>query len=267
MSDPIVIGAQGAIEQRIRFRWHPYQGPSTVRTWLGPRASIQALLPQLKAFGYAYEFGPDSGQYYRVEATIGFGIDGSGVNDPANIIDTWELLPNVVEKDLLRADIAVINAISDTQKSNLQTSINSNDPSVDTGASANPARPITDTTARALWPYMKRGESSVKVFAPVIRHTQTVSNSATIQAAFSNIERLFSSTAMGPVSGTNPNGQGVPPGILFSVPTKADPPDTNLRYAWYKNWPTVTTSFGAKAQITQDWEFGLWNTIVLGAVI
>ncbi len=260
MSNPITIGTPGAIEQRIRYKWHPFNGPSTVRTWVGPYLAIISLLPQLKAFGYAYEFGPEGGQNYRVEATIGFGINGSNPNDPANIIDTWELLPNVVEKDLLRADIALINAISDDQKSALQTSINNNDPKVTTPT--DPA--ITDPTAKLLWPYMKRGESTVKVFAPVIRHTQTISNSATIQAAFSNIERLFSSSTM---SSTTGNGQSVPPGILFSVPTKTNPADTNLKYSWYKNWPSVTTSYGAKAQITQDWEFGLWNTLVLGSVL
>lgn len=252
-----VLGKYAEIEQPKRYTFDTARGWQTIRTWVGPEEKITALTGVLSAAGWNLDCIGGFANWTLV-ASIGQAIDGTTAETP---IDSWELLPNAVEKSLLRADIAYVNSISSDQKARLESSINNNDktyPTTGDGA-------ITDSHAQALWPYMRHGEVSVTIFAPVLRHIQTVSNRYTVRASNTNVGRIISTATLSA-------SEGVPADFLISLPDDAAPGGTDaglkdLRYGWLKARPTISKAAYNKAQISQEWAYGLWNTLVYGAVL
>lgn len=125
--------------------------------------------------------------------------------------------------------------------------------------------PIADyASAKSLSLLMKAGTSAFPIRAPVIKHTQLVSNQYAVAASFSNVGRIVSSGSMTSIEGC--------PTVLFNVPSNPSPSQFiemagDLIYGWKKSDPQVTRLALFKWRILQTWQFGLWPANLFGASV
>ncbi len=260
MPDPskILLGKPGAIEQPLKATGGPLKPTSVVRTWRGPKAAVMALLSQIfPYFDYNYE---ENGPNATLQIDQPY-FEGQSPEVPVN---NWELLPGAVEKDLLEADLAIMDTtasgsggITDAERRAIRQAINNPDDAAFV--------PFLSSTPDQIYRLMLAGMRSVKQFAPVLTHTQTVSGTYATVASSTNVKRIISNTTLIAT-------EAIPSSFLIALngaPYNATSNRTNpaINYGWFKNPATLNSAYGGRQQITQQWEFGLWPQLIYGAPI
>ena len=233
---PTITGQTGAHEQPQRYGWDE-SGPYLVRTWHGTRAEIVAQYVICIAAGATGEvkqgIGTDILEARYSEPTTGPG-------SPETVINTWEFFANVIEKDVLQADLATINAISDADRNTIQKWTDpDNEPSL-------------SGTAQTVYRLMSKGVKSVRVNQPVLRHTQTVGDSYSVKASLTNVGKVYTTAQL-------QSAEDLPSDVLFNLPSDTSN-HTGMVYGWLKMHPTVRLAARQKTQIEQEWEYGLYST-------
>lgn len=253
------IGTNGATEQPRRLRWSPQGGYFTVRSWKGPKTAIDEIANQLSTAGVPWENQQLVAGQWQISSEAPNAVDpgtGSGTELP---VDNWELLPGEQEKDILEADLEVINSIPQTELQTLKDGI------LNPAPSKSPA--LSNSTAIDLYALMLNGVKTTKVHAPILRHTQTVSRSWATKAAMTNVGRIIANATL---IGSGANSENVPAGFLIALgeaPFINSSNRTGLAYGWYKGFPTLGVGADNKLNITQEWQFGLWATLIYGDTI
>lgn len=195
----------------------------------------------------SWTVAPIEGGCYRLtakipKAAIGAGI-GGGINNPnIPLNDIWELQPNMVEKDILDADIA-INNLTVAQKDAIKAAV-----------AANSVGSLSGNSLK-YYKLLRAGVTSVRVFEPVLRHTLIVRADYRIAASLTNVGKILTTAQL-------QSFENVPGILLFNLPTgsKVRTDALDVDYGWLKKYPTVTQISGGKWQISQEWEYGLWST-------
>ncbi|MCX6924988.1 MAG: hypothetical protein NT154_17500 [Verrucomicrobia bacterium] len=255
MSTPAMVinGTSGAYEQPQKFGWDA-NGPYCVRTWRGTAAAIASQYNVCVGAGATADVAAGYG-VHTLTARYALAIGGTGPNEVP--VESWEFFASHVEKDLLEADNATINSISELNRSIIHKLLT--DPSQvaedpdgggyfdDDGSAA---------AALSVYKLMNGGMKSVRVMAPALRHTQTVSNQYTLKAALTNVGAIISTATL-------KTSENVPTGVLFNLPAKVSV-KTGYAWAWMKMHPTIRCAARQKMQIEQEWEYGLWTTLIYG---
>jgi len=242
----IVLGPLAAVEQPIEYGWSPSRGAYAIRRWRGQQQQIESLVGQLQSDGF--EYAVRGGPVW--ECTAQFGGDP---DDPGNLVDQWELLPNLVEKDILESNLAIIDGLTSEQKSKLRAYAQSG---TDDDFNA-----IAGTDAVTIATLIRAGVRSVRVHQPALRHTRTVSGKYAAQAAHTNVGRIIA-------PGSITSLEGVPAGVLFELPTGTNlRTDIAMNYGWLKDPPSVQQVAWSRWQISQEWLWGLWSEVLYGAPI
>jgi len=209
-------------------------------------ASAQARGDSLVLKGYEWSVTPLSGGCYRLEATNDYSQTG-GQSDPNTpLSDVWELQPNQVEKDILDSDNATVNLLTDGNKKLLQTYIDSpNTTPAFTGSGPQIA------AAETLLKLSLAGVKSVRIFAPVLRHTRDY----TIAQSLTNVGSII-------YAGSLKSLEGTPGTLLFNLPSNSNPTRSDgltMKYGWMKKYPTISQVGGGKWNLQQEFEWGLWS--------
>jgi len=246
-ASPVINGASGAHAQPIEYGLDD-NGQFTIRRYRGTRSQIATQYSVCVAAGAHCTVKQGIG-VDELEARYSHSPDGSGNTD--DLVDDWEFFANVVEKDILEADIAAVSGISEEEKAKIRNAIQN--PPED----SSPA--LTDEDAIDIYQLMLKGQRSIRVNAPVLRHTLTVSNSYTIKAALTNVGKVISSATLA-------SQESLPVDVLFNLPNDIST-DSLLQYGWFKMHPTIRMSARQRAQIEQQWEYGLWPIVVYGAAL
>src|SRR5574343_258245 len=102
---PLSTGSAGPVEQPEEFSYSQRNGGISTRKWRGTYALLEPLASSLKFNGWNYNLRRDNGDIWTLTATMGGDEDGSGgIGANQEATDTWELLANKVQKDLLDSD-------------------------------------------------------------------------------------------------------------------------------------------------------------------
>jgi hypothetical protein len=115
---------------------------------------------------------------------------GSGsttVNDDpsAPLVDAWELVPNVVEKDVLESDATNVLALTDNDVTEIRKCLDSGD-----------APDLSSSAADDLFLVMKSGFKNIRVIAPTIRHTRLMRRDFTVQQAYDRVGKIFTTSSL-----------------------------------------------------------------------
>lgn len=250
------LGRAGAIEQGKEYSGGPGVPTKTIRTWKGPKEAVRNMVDQVLGFVWTLrEDGPSA--TLTVEEP---NLPGGTGSTSAVLDDSWELLPGEIEKDILESDLVGIAALTDAEKRVIRHAI-------ETSATSLPTSPTLSSFAQKVYALMLTGVRARVQFAPRLRHTQTVSTLYTVKAGVTNTGRILSSTYLVSTEGL-PSGfliaLNAPPFTNTSVWTN---PDLEIQFGWLKYYPTLNSSAGGRLQIVQEWAFGLWSTLLYGAVL
>lgn len=241
-----VNGQKGAFPQPGHFG-RSEAGAYTVKIFEGTLAEIYQVASIVEASGGLWEITESyTGAKHRMECR--FPIDFNTTETP---VHDWELFAQEVEKDVLQADIGALDGISQKEKERIRAAIDN--PS----SSQSPA--LTNPTAISLYLEMLDGLRSVRVAVPTLRHTQTVSTLWLVGAALTNVGRIISTGSLFSL-------ESVPGGLLFNLPA-GNSSRASAQYGWYKKFPTVRISAGHRIQLEQEWEYGLWSTLIYGSTL
>lgn len=257
------LGTISAVEQGTVASWDKAKGWTTTRKFKGGIEAIRALCNTLQWQGYDIGFRDLQNGYAELDATYGgspIGDAGTGPGmDVEQITNTWEMLPNVVQKDLLESNATAVLALSDDDIANIRRCVNNSLAPEDTPAWDD------STNADIVLNLMKAGVTSQQINQPILRHTWTVPPNASTSFSFTNVGKIISTAAMLtseelpwdfilPVS-------NLPTGAVTRTDTVA------MSYGWLKGMPTVQIINYGRREVQQEWHFGLWSTALYGSVI
>ena len=259
MSD-VILGTTSATEQPIRYGFDPVRGPFTQRSWKGIRTAVENICPSLTLLGYKWEVSQLPGGIWEVTATIAADITGAIANGgvAAEVVDDWELVPNVVQKDLLESDCAAVRALTTAQISQIRYSIE-NPPE-----SASPA--WTDVTHQEpIYKLMQAGVKSHTVFQPIMRHIWLVPKNVDPGFTFFNVGRIITLNTMRGTEGL-PNTFLIPiQQITGAYTTRTD--GVSLVNGWLKSMPTMQQSANGRRIVTMEYQYGAWPSLLAGTAI
>ena len=237
----IVIGNQGAVEQPPHYGWSPDRGYTTTREWRGSEVACKIIANQLLSQAVEYELV--GGAVWSVTGKYANPVDGGQTNQELPST-TWEFFAGEVEKDILAADVSVINSISNTNKKLIQEALDAND-------SLDPS--VADQNAVDLYYAMLTGYKSAIVISPALRKSQLVSNSYLIQSSLANVGRILSYNTLRSSEPT------IPLSIINNIPSY-NSSRTGLSTGYYKVHPQIQQVGFNKFQVSQEFRWGLWVT-------
>ena len=257
----VQIGFATLTEQPIEFGWDKKSGQFATRVWQGTEQQCRdafALLTRTIGFS-SVNVKQKSGGVWEVSGRIDGAVDDDGNPLPEqDIVDTWELTSNRVEKDILETDISAVNSLNATDLSTLRGLINGDttnlltEPSWVSSGSGSPS---------ALYKLIKSGVKSSVVYAPVISKTQTASNSRVIAASLTNVGVVYTTATL-------LASESIPASIANNLVASTQRTITGLtfQYGWLKNFPVITDTVDGKVNLQQNWEWGLWSTVLYSVV-
>jgi hypothetical protein len=256
-------GKRAAFPQPISYGKNE-SGYYSVVPYEGSKKEVEIRAAAYDAIGALYEVRPLYGGRARLEVRLSwlFTQGGQPTEAPVNV---WELDPQEVEKDLLSADFpnGLIGEISKQNRSSIRTALET----IPADDSLPPAMFAdgTEDAAITLYYLMRAGVQSFPIDAHVIRHTQVVSNRYSTQVVYLNEGRILSRDTFIAL-------EGVPPDLLFGVPTEPTPSQFietsgDLQYGWRKIKPQVQDIAQQKRQIVRSYAFGLWPINIFGDVL
>jgi hypothetical protein len=305
MPDPfLTVNGSIAVQQNeIFFSYKPFSGGEKGGVLEGLDIYVEPLIQPLLDLGYAvdYKKSKDYTSTLRYSGAFASGqFQGGSItptNPNADFKDTWELLRNTVQKDLLESGHPLVAALDDTNLQELKNLINGTVKFIDNGSSfsatqANPAPGIDPSYDAAvyLWALYQSGVRSIEVKQPILRLTRTTNQLYDLAWSVANVDTLLSSQSMindsgipntfavplislasqiaaktftnPPYSSNNPN-----PPIVLQPFTNANPLPQNilvLEYAWLKEIVSAVKHGSQRIQYQIEYKFGLWDTKIYG---
>jgi len=195
---------------------------------------------------------------------------GGGGGEEEVPVDTWELLPGIVEKDLLDSDNVAVANLTIAQRDQLRDIIHNGKPESPSWAFSG----STITDAGQIYALMSNGVRSAIQFAPVMRRTRAVSNAYATKQANTNVRRILSTETL-------VDDEAVPGSFLITLDSspytdqisgaeatlrasRGQPP---IQFGWLKHSPTLQQAAFSRLHITQEWHFGLWSTVLYDEVL
>lgn len=253
-------GTAVATELPARAGWSPQRGPYQIRTWQGPHSAIKVKAQWLQSMGYSYELRESPSGLSTIEATTS---DPSQNNDGPpyqNVVENWELRPNKVQKDILESHCAAVNALTEEDASKLRKYLDGNG-----NRDVSPA--FETAGATDLFRLITAGVKSWEIPQVVLVHTITVPLNYTVYFNYGYMNRIMSVNALMrwerlPFDYLLPMRAIA---ALFVPPTRLD--GVSMVYGWKKGYPTLAMSSQGRRELQIDYEFGLWPTLLYGALI
>lgn len=248
-----VRGKTSPTENYEEITYSPQTGWTRRSGINGPKFALKAMLNELAAQGRSFSYTCDQ----NPNATIRFEVPGQPDNGgPPSETPTlvWELLASVVEIDILDSDVQAVAALTKNEVTGIRQGLLSPDDA---------DQPALVGTAETLYKLMQSGLRNIRVNIPTLKVSKLVSGSYPVKAALTNVGRIISPTTLS-------IQESIPGTILFNLP--AFTPSTakanlGFTYAWYKKFPSVQQSGGNKWNVSQEWEYGLWPTLIYGAAL
>lgn len=266
---------QTSIVLKSRTEYDPQSGSSeSVRAKFSTRAAAEAYVYSVPGFNaLKWSITPmDADDWHEVLIQSSNGSYSGGGNttvqdDPgAPLVDAWELVPTLAEKDLLESDNAMLSAVGASNMVILKNLITGSGPDVWTGDPTttfnnNPSADYTATVK--VWSLFQAGFKTVRLLAPTLRHTRMMRRDFTVQQAYDKIGRVFTTSSL-------KTYEQVPAQVLFDLPTTSDPTRLDglvVHYGWLKKPASIQQVSGGQWQIQQEYDWGLWPEAIYGTTV
>jgi hypothetical protein len=251
MAEPIINGNPGPIFQPFNYDYDPKFGYNIRQPVRGTVNYIRGQSAQLAGFRIAHSVRDLGGGMAEIVSK-----DQTVPGDPNNEtpIDGWQLLGNVVQKDiyqhpsLLSADE---DDIIDLKKA-VETRNGLDAPS--------------GTIFQKFFMLLLRGVTHFETVNYVLRHTQTVSNQYTKDILDEHVFKIYKrETLFAECAKFNVPLYGRYVNKIKAIPDPEEQED--YFWGWYKQPSTEVGTANNKIEITNDWILEQWSTVLYGQPI
>ena len=263
MSNTYIGNAAGGSESPVNSNWDPVKGWSTTRKFRGTEAYVREMESDMILQGYTTQL--TAGAVWELSASVAADTrdgnpPGMGPND---VVDTWELFANKVEKDILASDVTVVHSMTEPNIHWMRELANGDKKASDWDSSTTAKTPpfSADFDSMQLFRAIIGGSKSQIIYQPTIRHTQTMPSGSTITAYTTYAGKIYSTAKL--VSTYN-----VPSNIASALKASASHTRSSglvLYDGWLMDHPSVTIAAGQRLQLVQEWTWGEWAPVMFGA--
>lgn len=291
--EPIINGSNGAVINKLQLRFNPFEGGEYGGTYEGPDAAIFPMNQILFNLGYSVDYLKDKSAISTLAYSATFTAVNGGIatNPNSDYQDTWELVRNTVQKEILESDHPLVYALVPDNLSQLQsvisnpnkifdgatiTASNIEDAFTDTGVTK-PGSPISSIDAAIyLFTLYLSGVKTVEVKQPILRLTRTTNPLYDAPFNTSNIDTILTTSSMISDSGvpsnfavplaslaTNLMAKAFPNGIP-NPPVQVRSDALILEFAWLKDLVSSTKHGSKRIQFVLEYRFGLFDTKLYG---
>jgi len=269
------------------FKFTPFEGSEWGGVYEGEKNAIWALAPSLIALGYHVTFDTKQSRIASLSFRAISTPTTLGGISPANnsYQDSWELVRNTVQKELLESDHPLVAQVTNIASADTMGNLdmlkswfaNPNQGSKNTPPNFMPdfADSNDGATSKAaalyLWQLYASGVKSVEVKQPILRLTRTASPAYSAPFAVSNIDTLFTTASM-------ISDSGVPSSFAVSLSSLATrlvnksggnnpvirSDGLTLYFGWLKDLIDVRKHGKQRTQFGLEYKFGLWDAKLYG---
>ena len=279
-------GARTPVLNAQRLSFTPFSGGSVGGTYTGDKFVLAALIPTLEANGYAVDYQFDQSPIAKLSFSAAYSYGnasngGAPVSPNTDYADTWELVRNTVQKELLESDHPYVSELSSADFVLLKTAFTTSPLALPTftgggtsgiipgGGSWSSATSIAAATY--LYNLFASGVKTVEVKQPILRVTRTTSPAYNASFNVANIDTLLYTSSM--ISDANvPGGFAIP---LISLSNRliarsggttaqARTDGLNLQFGWLKNLVSSSKHGNQRIQYITEYIFGLYDTALYG---
>src|ERR1700744_4010070 len=123
--EPIINGSATPVINESQLRFKPFDGGETGGTYEGLDINIQPLVSLLFEAGYSVNYKKSKSPFSTLEFSAAFSSSNGGpaTNPNLDYKDTWELVRNSVQKEILESDHPLIYALSGDNLAQLKSVI------------------------------------------------------------------------------------------------------------------------------------------------
>ncbi len=284
---PIINGLGIAELNELQLTFTPFVGGQQGGTYEGPDANILPLISSLTAAGYSVEYHKSQSPISKLTFSAVFNSIGGGppISPNTDYTDTWELVRNSVQKELLESDHPSVSILSSTDFAILKgimagtTPVVTGVPPAFTGGGTPGILPsggswmAADSIAAGnyLWALFQAGVKTVEVKQPILKLTRTTSPLYDATWAVNRTDTLFLTASMESDSGV-PGTFAVPLVSLANqlmarsggLVAQARNDGLNLQFGWLKNLTGSTKHGHQRIQYSIEYSFGLWDAELYG---
>ncbi len=274
--DPIINGLGTAQMNERRLTFTPFVGGQQGGVYEGPDAVIFPLVAQSIAAGYSVEYNKSQSPISKLTFSAVFNSVNGGVPVAPNsdYTDTWELVRNSVQKELLESDHPMVSALGASNFQILKNLISGSGPDTWNG---DPTltfnnNPSADYSAAVyLWALHQAGVTTVEIKQPILKLTRTTSPLYDAAWAVNRTDTLFLTASMEADSGV-PSTFAIPLVALATqlmarsggLIAQARADGLNLQFGWLKDLTGSTKHGRERIQYNITYSFGLYDANLYG---
>ncbi len=267
-----INGSSAATLNQETTSFTPFQGGEYGGRYEGPLAAIVTKYNLLRSQGYAVHLESDSSPIATCTFRAGFqsASPGGGATNPnLDYQDTWEIVRNTTQKELLMSDHPSVAALNSTNLAELKAFMADQSSWDDSAGILNftitDTSPYVNSSVNALYLFdlFQSGVRSVEVKQPILRLTRVTNPFYDAVFNVDNVDVVLTTSSMISDSGV-PSNFAVPllalAAALTGTTDRADSLD--LAYGWLKDMVSSTITGNTRVQYVIEWKFGLWDTIL-----
>lgn len=263
-----INGSALATLNRQIVSFTPFQGGEYGGRFEGPLSAIVSTYNLLRSRGYEVHLESDSSPIATCvfrSAFLSSNPGDSATNPNLDYTDTWEIVRNTVQKELLMSDhpsVAALNAqnlLELKQYMQAPDTFEAEDGFTLTGAASFDA-------ANYLFELFRSGVRSVEVKQPILRVTRVTNPLYDATFNVSNVDTLLTTDSM-ILDSRVPANFAVPLIDLANAVagTSFDRSDVLvLAFGWLKDMVSSSISGTKRVQYVIEYKFGLWDTVLYG---
>ena len=271
----VIKGYKGVVQNGVRISYSQNDGWESEITYEGPKANIFAIAGNVKQWADDFTINAGAGPTATLVAKVGRDIYGSADNAAVDVVTTWDLNSNEVQRDL--REVAGADTLTDDQVKVVEKAANDAKNS-DNATSTYPAsgaaggvQSAWNAAQKNLFWFFMRDQFNWMDFEFALTKRELVTSYYTVGVSMAGINKLWTTAQINATEGAFPNAMAASVTAIFanSTPTKNNTNMADGTNKWYFRWlkkaPQITQTAGGKFERTTEWWLGLWPTWIYPA--
>ena len=271
----VIKGYTGVVQNGVRVSYSKSEGWQSEVTYEGPKANIFAIAGNVKQWADDFTINAGAGPTATLTARIGRDIYGSANSAAVDVVTTWDLNSNEVQRDL--REVAGADSLNDDQVKVVEKAARDAKNS-DSTASTYPASGAAggvqsgwNAAQKNLFWFFIRDQFNWMDYEFVLTKRELVTSYYTVGVSMAGVNKLWNTAQINSAEGAFPDAMTASVSAIFSNTTPARDnstmPDVSSKwlYRWLKKAPNITQTAGGKFERSTEWWLGLWPSWIYPA--